>query len=122
MVWRKASQENPLTIGEKTFTPEKEISVAHEQISTSESKWNLLIKNVQPHHAGVYECAISSIGTYTHYVALNVLSKYTATFLKHCCLSTCMVYKFNKTYLMYLKSYTAVIFFISYKHNIIMLN
>jgi len=76
VVWRKASQENPLTIGERTFTPEKEISVAHEKISSSESKWNLLIKNVQPHHAGVYECGISSTGTFTHYVALNVLSKY----------------------------------------------
>lgn len=73
VVWRKASDENPLTIGIKTFTPAREISINHAVISPTESKWNLLIKNVQPKHAGVYECQISSTGIYAHYVALNVL-------------------------------------------------
>lgn len=73
VVWRKASEENPLTLGTATFTPASEYSVNHAQISPVESKWNLLIKNVQPKHAGVYECQISSTGIYTHYVALNVL-------------------------------------------------
>ena len=34
-----------------------------------------MIKDVQPRHAGVYECQISAKGIFTHYVALNVLSK-----------------------------------------------
>ncbi|XP_052217692.1 peroxidasin homolog [Dreissena polymorpha] len=74
VVWRKASEENPLTLGEVVFTPASEISIHHEQISQSDSRWNLLIKNVQPEHAGVYECQISATGIYTHYVALNVLN------------------------------------------------
>ncbi|XP_060591281.1 zwei Ig domain protein zig-8-like isoform X2 [Ruditapes philippinarum] len=73
VVWRKASEENPLTLGTTIFPQAMEISINHADISPIESKWNLLIKNVQPKHAGVYECQISSTGIYTRYVALNVL-------------------------------------------------
>ncbi|KAL4227439.1 hypothetical protein ACF0H5_012883 [Mactra antiquata] len=73
VVWRRASEENPLTLGTETFTPEEGISVSHARIDGTETKWNLLIKNVQPRHAGVYECSISSKGTYTNYVALHVI-------------------------------------------------
>ena len=76
-MWRKASDEHPLTIGTTTFTPAGDISVDYDELSDSRTQWNLMIKNVRPRHAGVYECQISSKGTYTHYVALNVLSKYT---------------------------------------------
>ncbi|XP_052795336.1 uncharacterized protein LOC128228213 isoform X1 [Mya arenaria] len=74
VVWRKASEENPLTIGLNTFTPSAAVSVSHDELSNSTSKYNLMIKDVQTKHAGVYECQISASGIYTHYVALNVLS------------------------------------------------
>lgn len=75
VVWRKASDEHPLTIGPTTFTPAGDISVAYNKLSDTVSQWNLMIKNVRPRHAGVYECQISSRGIYTHYVALNVLDE-----------------------------------------------
>ena len=75
VVWRKYSDEHPLTIGTAVFSPSQDISVDHAPLANKQSKWNLLIKNVQMKHAGVYECQISATGIYTHYVALNVLGK-----------------------------------------------
>ena len=83
VVWRKASDEHPLTIGPTTFTPAGDISVAYNKLSDTVSQWNLMIKNVRPRHAGVYECQISSRGIYTHYVALNVLGKILEVFLNN---------------------------------------
>lgn len=74
-MWRKASDEHPLTIGQTTFVPAGDISVDYNKLSDTTSQWNLMIKNVKPKHAGVYECQISSKVIYTHHVALNVLSK-----------------------------------------------
>ena len=74
-MWRRASDEHPLTIGPTTFAPAGDVSVDYNKLSDTATQWNLMIKNVQQRHAGVYECQISARGTFTHYVALNVLSK-----------------------------------------------
>ena len=75
VVWRKWMDEHPLTVGEDTFAPSGEYTVDHAKISNKETKWNLLIKNVQPRHEGVYECQISAKGMYTRLISLKVIRK-----------------------------------------------
>ncbi|KAL3866923.1 hypothetical protein ACJMK2_044170 [Sinanodonta woodiana] len=75
VVWRDTSKDFPLTIGTMTFAPEDEMSVDYKYISRTESHWDLTIKNVKPHHAGLYECQISSSTLFTHYVRLNVIDE-----------------------------------------------
>ncbi|KAK3578277.1 hypothetical protein CHS0354_010478 [Potamilus streckersoni] len=75
VVWRDTSKDFPLTIGTMTFAPEDEMSVDYKYISRTESHWDLTIKNVKPHHAGLYECQITSSTLFTHYVRLNVIDE-----------------------------------------------
>lgn len=76
-MWRKASEEFPLTIGEMIFAPDTGVSVEHHNIiGTAESEWSLIIKDVQPSHSGVYECQISATKILNRYIYLNVSSKY----------------------------------------------
>ena len=69
VTWRRAASLNPLTIGKMTFTEDKDYEVLH----TGANNWNLLIKNVQPKHAGTYECQISTKDKMKRIVRLNVL-------------------------------------------------
>ncbi|KAL5004923.1 hypothetical protein ScPMuIL_018379 [Solemya velum] len=57
VIWRRVHEKNPLTIGEYTYVNDDRINVGHRKGS---SNWNLLIKNVQPHDSGIYECQIST--------------------------------------------------------------
>lgn len=75
VVWRRMNMEYPLTIGEMTFSPDDGMSVDHSQITRSSSSWDLLIKSVKPHHAGVYECQVTSSHLIAQYVTLYVLDK-----------------------------------------------
>ena len=77
VVWRKTNEEYPLTIGEMSFSQDDEMSIDHSQITKSSSTWDLLIKNVKPRHAGMYECQISANHLIAHYVTLNVVGKMT---------------------------------------------
>ncbi|KAK3584854.1 hypothetical protein CHS0354_027596 [Potamilus streckersoni] len=75
VVWRRSQDESPLTIDKMTFSPEQEISVNYKKISETDSTWDLLIKNVQSSHAGVYACQISSKELYSHHVTLHVIDE-----------------------------------------------
>ncbi|KAH3741662.1 hypothetical protein DPMN_048387 [Dreissena polymorpha] len=75
VVWRKTNEDYPLTIGEMSFSQDDEMSIDHSQITKTSSTWDLLIKNVKPKHAGMYECQISANHLIAHYVSLNVVDK-----------------------------------------------
>lgn len=66
-------EEYPLTIGDMTFFQDEEMSVDHSRLTRDSSSWDLLIKNVKPHHAGVYECQVTANYLIAHYVTLNVI-------------------------------------------------
>ncbi|PVD19990.1 hypothetical protein C0Q70_20484 [Pomacea canaliculata] len=55
IVWRRASEPNPLTIGEDTFVGDKRFYVRHRKHSL---EWNLHIREATPQDSGVYECQV----------------------------------------------------------------
>ncbi|CAG5132324.1 unnamed protein product, partial [Candidula unifasciata] len=57
IVWRRASDPNPLTIGEDTYVNDRRFKVVHRKHSL---EWNLHIQNVQPNDSGMYECQVSA--------------------------------------------------------------
>ncbi|KAK6180561.1 hypothetical protein SNE40_012693 [Patella caerulea] len=57
VVWRRASDPNPLTIGDNTYVSDDRIRVLHEKYSM---EWSLHIRDVTFEDEGVYECQISS--------------------------------------------------------------
>ena len=73
VIWRKASQPTPLTIGELTYVPDDRFKLHH---IPDKGEWNLFIKNIQPHDAGMYECQISSKEKYIRkLIQVNVIGK-----------------------------------------------
>ncbi|GAB1606019.1 protogenin A-like isoform X3 [Argonauta hians] len=68
VVWRKASDPNPLTVGKEKFADDPNIGVSHDS-----TNWNLVIRNVQPRHAGVYECQVSSVHQLIRHILLRVV-------------------------------------------------
>ncbi|CAG5126222.1 unnamed protein product, partial [Candidula unifasciata] len=57
VIWRKASDPNPLTVGRESFYNNDRYLVEHEP---GEDTWNLIIQQVRLSDAGVYECQVSS--------------------------------------------------------------
>ena len=55
------------------FTSDSSYSVKHPDRS---KKWSLVIKNVQKHHAGAYECQISTKEDLNKTITLTILGKY----------------------------------------------
>lgn len=72
IIWKKTTNEHVLTFGNMVFVDDPDISVDH---MPHRDEWNLVISNVQPHHAGVYECQISTKEDLRKYVQLNVLDE-----------------------------------------------
>ncbi|KAL3866497.1 hypothetical protein ACJMK2_043791 [Sinanodonta woodiana] len=69
--WRRHGQLYPLTVGEMTYAEDSNYDVRHIRNSP---EWNLMIKNVQPHHAGIYECQVSTKDKELRkFITLNVL-------------------------------------------------
>ncbi|KAH3838280.1 neural cell adhesion molecule 2-like isoform X2 [Dreissena polymorpha] len=78
VVWRKADEESPLTLGKTTFTPDEDIEVQIEiinpqDVENEESRYDLIIKNVSKDQEGIYACQISATNNYTFNITLNVL-------------------------------------------------
>ncbi|KAK7477675.1 hypothetical protein BaRGS_00031059 [Batillaria attramentaria] len=70
IIWRRASDANPLTVGKESFLDDSRIMLEHEPKSSS---WNLLIRDVRLDDAGVYECQVSSkLRHLRHHVLLEV--------------------------------------------------
>ncbi|KAL5004949.1 hypothetical protein ScPMuIL_018405 [Solemya velum] len=57
VIWRFLPYTVPLTIGKINFIDDERFQVHHMAYN---DQWNLMIKNVQTHDAGVYECQVSS--------------------------------------------------------------
>ncbi|KAL8620728.1 hypothetical protein ACOMHN_067291 [Nucella lapillus] len=55
VVWRRASDPNPLTIGEDTFVGDTRFFVRHRLHALD---WNLHIRHATPQDGGVYECHV----------------------------------------------------------------
>lgn len=66
-----------------TFSQNDEMSVDHSQLTRDSSSWDLLIKNVKPRHAGIYECQVTANHLIAHYVTLNVIGKSVTTPVVH---------------------------------------
>ncbi|XP_060556110.1 zwei Ig domain protein zig-8-like isoform X2 [Ruditapes philippinarum] len=76
VVWRKANDESPLTLGKMSFTPNKNIKIQTESIEDAdgeEDRYDLIIKDVQQEQAGTYECRVSAMENYTQNITLHVL-------------------------------------------------
>lgn len=70
VIWKRVDQKHALTIGDFVFTSDKSHSVDHAEKSI---KWNLVIKDVQKEHAGLYDCQISTKEDLFRRVLLNVV-------------------------------------------------
>ena len=57
VVWRRASDPNPITIGPMTYVGDKRFRLEHAKNSV---EWNLRIANTSLLDSGVYECQVSS--------------------------------------------------------------
>ncbi|XP_076443947.1 zwei Ig domain protein zig-8-like [Babylonia areolata] len=69
IIWRRASDPNPLTIGELVYVEDGRYSV---QRVPQRKEWNLLIRDVQRDDQGVYECQVSSRLKLIHHLMLRV--------------------------------------------------
>ncbi|XP_041365558.1 zwei Ig domain protein zig-8-like [Gigantopelta aegis] len=69
VIWRRASDPNPLSIGNLIYVPDSRYSVKHVK---EEHEWNLVIKNVNPKDEGIYECQISSRAKLIQHVLVRV--------------------------------------------------
>lgn len=72
VIWKKVNENHVLTYGEMVFVGDPDISIEH---LPHREEWNLIIKNVQPEHAGLYECQISTKEDLRKYVQLNILDE-----------------------------------------------
>ncbi|KAL4228243.1 hypothetical protein ACF0H5_013676 [Mactra antiquata] len=57
VVWRRLQSTFPLTSGTMTLVADDRFQISHEQYK---NQWDLMIKNVKPEDAGVYECQVAS--------------------------------------------------------------
>ena len=84
VIWRKASQPNPITVGELTYVADERFKLHH---IPDKGEWNLFIKNIQHSDAGMYECQISSKEKYIRkLIQVNVIGKIVSKFSIYTCL------------------------------------
>ncbi|XP_035826608.1 zwei Ig domain protein zig-8-like, partial [Aplysia californica] len=78
--WRRASDPNPLTIGEDVYVGDERYS-AH---GVEEAKeWRLLIRDLKTEDAGVYECQVSSRTKLINHILLRVNVKLEPVIPRH---------------------------------------
>ena len=70
MIWKRTDTEHALTVGEFVFVDDPDIDIDN---LPHTDEWNLIIRNVQPRHRGIYECQISTKEDLRRYVQLNVI-------------------------------------------------
>ncbi|XP_060558634.1 lachesin-like isoform X2 [Ruditapes philippinarum] len=57
VVWRRTDSSFPLTSGTMVVVADDRLQIGHVQYK---NQWDLMIKNVQPEDAGIYECQVAS--------------------------------------------------------------
>ncbi|XP_053405719.1 lachesin-like isoform X2 [Mercenaria mercenaria] len=57
IVWRRTDSSFPLTSGTMVVVADDRLQIGHVQYK---NQWDLMIKNVQPEDAGIYECQVAS--------------------------------------------------------------
>ncbi|GFR96869.1 hemicentin-1 [Elysia marginata] len=57
VIWKRVTDSEPLTVNLESFYNTDRIKAQH---ITQENQWNLVIEDVRPQDAGMYECQISS--------------------------------------------------------------
>ena len=62
--------EHALTVGKFVFVDDPDIDIDN---LPHRDEWNLIIRNVQTRHQGIYECQISTKEDLRRYVQLNVI-------------------------------------------------
>lgn len=72
VIWRKISDGNVLSVGTYMMVGDGSYSISHRD---SRNEWNLVIKNVQLYHAGLYECQISTKEVISKNITLNVIGQ-----------------------------------------------
>lgn len=73
VVWRKVSEDFPLSIGTHMYAPVDEMSVDFRRSGKFKTRWDLIIKRTEPRHSGKYECQIVTKGLKTYHINLMVL-------------------------------------------------
>ncbi|GAB1606030.1 zwei Ig domain protein zig-8, partial [Argonauta hians] len=69
VMWRKASDPHPWTIGTYTYVKDSSVTVTHNEEA---NEWNLLIKNLEKRHGGVYVCQVSTKDRISRQVLLRI--------------------------------------------------
>nr|XP_022333121.1 vascular endothelial growth factor receptor 1-like isoform X2 [Crassostrea virginica] len=70
IIWKNRNQKHVITVGSFVFVGNGAYSVSHPDNSPH---YDLVIKNVQKHHAGVYECQVSTREEMSINIQLNVI-------------------------------------------------
>ncbi|XP_071169629.1 tyrosine-protein phosphatase non-receptor type substrate 1-like isoform X1 [Mytilus edulis] len=72
VIWKREDQPHPLTVGKFVYVSNPEYGIKH---IPYKDEWNLIIENVQPSHAGFYECQISTKDDIKRYVQLHIIDE-----------------------------------------------
>uniref|UniRef100_A0A8W8I0S6 Ig-like domain-containing protein n=1 Tax=Magallana gigas TaxID=29159 RepID=A0A8W8I0S6_MAGGI len=70
VIWKNRNQKHVITVGSFVFVGNGAYSVSH---PSNSPHYDLVIKNVQRHHAGVYECQVSTREVMSIDIQLNVI-------------------------------------------------
>lgn len=70
IIWKRTDMEHALTVGKFVFVDDPDIDIDN---LPHRDEWNLIIRNVQTRHQGIYECQISTKEDLRRYVQLNVI-------------------------------------------------
>ncbi|ESO88169.1 hypothetical protein LOTGIDRAFT_165912 [Lottia gigantea] len=73
VTWQRVGEDFFTTIGRLTWVKKDNIMIGYNQKTPEISDWNLLIKNVKPEDAGLYECQITATEIMKRTVQLNVI-------------------------------------------------
>ncbi|KAL3866677.1 hypothetical protein ACJMK2_043958 [Sinanodonta woodiana] len=69
VVWRKASDPHPISVGTFIYSPDKRFNVS---FSPTRREFNLVLQDVQSSDEGVYECQVSSKNKLIRHILLTV--------------------------------------------------
>ena len=72
VVWRKAADPHPISIGEFVYAPDKRYAV---RIAVERREYNLDIHNIRKSDSGVYHCQVSTKEKLIRHILLNVIGK-----------------------------------------------